>query len=96
MRHRYCWFARHRGCRAGNAAVARAAAVGKVFDVSCVSQVSLAQGNQPCAFVQDVACVEAAAIKRKDGQINKFGPNGCSRPELRKQLVINRQLSSIL
>lgn len=70
--------------------------MGKVFDVSCVSQVSLAQRNQPCAFVQDVACAEAAASKRKGGQVNKFQPDGCSKLEPRKQLVNNTQLFSIL
>jgi len=70
--------------------------VGKVFDVSCVSQVNLAPQNQPCAFVQDAACVEAGASERKDQQVNKFGPNGCSKPEPRKQLVNNTQLFPIL
>ena len=69
--------------------------MGKVF-VPCVSQGSLPQQNQPCAFVQDVACVEAAASKRKDRQVDKFGHNGCSKPEPRKQLVNNTQLFPIL
>lgn len=65
--------------------------MGKVFGASCVSQASLAQQNQPCAFVQDVACVEATASKRKDWQVNKLEPNGCSKPQPRK-LVYNTKL----
>lgn len=70
--------------------------MGKVFGVSGVSRGSMAQCNQPCAFVQDVACVEAAASERKDRQVNKFGLNGSSKPEPRKQLVNNTQLFPIL
>lgn len=64
----------------------------RVLEISRVSRVNLAQRNPPSAFVQHVACVEAGASKRKDGLVNKFGPNDCSKPEPSKQLVNNNCL----